>query len=451
MNPDFLLSPRQQPVSSYFDRRAEPAPATQPFAAGTRSDVIVVGAGYTGLSAALSLAEAGTEVTVIDARHVGWGASGRAWGQVAASAKFMPAQVEADFPPDVAARINAAGAGAPDLVFGLVEKHGMECDVVRSGNLIAAHVPSREAGLARTVADLARRGYPVELLEGAACREVIGSPRYRVALHDRRGGSLNPLAYARGLARAAIAAGARIHEGVAVTGLRREQRDWVVATGSGEVRAGAVLLATNAFTSSRLFPGIGEEVFPVRAYQLVSEPLTAEQLATVLPARQSLNDTRKLFSGIRVWPDGRLQIGVDGPPFDMAGQAFLRAGSRRIEMTYPQLKGLRWQEGWGGWVDMTSDEYPRLHALAPGLWSGYGFSGRGIAIGTVMGRDLAAFALGRPQDAVHPVTPLRPKVYHAIHRQLIGALVMWYRLHDAVSDARFPRLGEQASPARATH
>ncbi len=446
MKPSFLLSPRQQPVSHYFDQRAGSAPETHPFEADAKADMIVVGAGFTGLSAALSLAETGVDVRVLEARHIGWGGSGRAWGQVAASAKFMPAQIEADFPSDVAERINHAAAHAPDLVFGLVEKHGMTCDVVRTGNLIAAHVPSKEAGMARTVEDLVRRGYPVELLEGDACRAVTGSPRYRIALHDRRGGSLNPLGYARGLARAAIGAGARIHEDTPVLGLQRDKSGWVAKTNGGEIRADAVLLATNAFTSDALFPAIGREVFPVRAYQIVSEPLNETQLATVLPGRQSLNDTRKLYSGIRIWPDGRLQIGIDGPAFSMDGKAYVRSAIRRIEMTYPQLKGLKWGESWGGWVDMTVDEYPKLHALAPGLWSGYGFSGRGIAIGTIMGRDLAAHALSRPEDAVHPVSPLQPKIWHAFHRPLISALINWSRVHDRVSDLFYSKLGEKRGP-----
>ncbi|WP_285541135.1 FAD-dependent oxidoreductase [Brucella sp. NBRC 12950] len=444
MKPSFLLSARQQPVSLYFDQRAGSAPETHLFEADAKADVIVVGAGFTGLSAALTLAEAGVDVRVLEARHIGWGGSGRAWGQVAASAKFMPAQIEADFTSDVAERINHAAAHAPDLVFGLVEKHGMTCDVVRTGNLIAAHIPSKEAGLARTVEDLVRRGYPVELLEGDACRAVTGSPRYRIALHDRRGGSLNPLGYARGLARAAIEAGARIHEDTHVLGLQRNKSGWVAKTNGGEIRADAVLLATNAFTSDALFPSIGREVFPVRAYQIVSEPLNETQLATVLPGRQSLNDTRKLYSGIRIWPDGRLQIGIDGPAFTMDGKAYVRSAIRRIEMTYPQLKGLKWGESWGGWVDMTVDEYPKLHALALGLWSGYGFSGRGIAIGTIMGRDLAAHALSRPKDAVHPVSPLQPKIWHAFHRPLISALINWSRVHDRVSDLFYSKLGKNA-------
>lgn len=442
MKLDFLTARRQAPVPTYFDRQAEPAPPTQPFVPREHADVVVIGAGFTGLSAALTLAEAGSVVHVLEAHHIGWGGSGRAWGQVAASAKFMPAKLEQDLAPDIAERLITATATAPDLVFGLVEKHAMICDVVRSGNLIAAHLPSKEAGLAATVRDLQDRGFPVELLEGDACRDVTGSPRFRVALHDRRGGSLNPLGYARGLARAAMGAGAHVHEATPVQALTRENGCWTVSTPEGIMTAETVILATNAFTSNRLFPGIGHEIFPVRAYQLISVPLSKDQLATVLPGRQSLNDTRRLFSGIRIWPDGRLQVGVDGPAFRMDGKACVASADRRIAMTYPQLAGLRWEGGWGGWVDMTADEYPLLHALAPGLWSGFGFSGRGIAIGTIMGRDLAAHVLGCGDAAIHPLSPVRPRAYHPLHRVLIGSLLHWYRVQDFVADRRFPTLGK---------
>lgn len=443
MASDFLNSPHQQAVCRYFDMRAGTPPQTSKFEGGRKVDVVIIGAGFTGLSAALSLASSGVDVRVLEAHHIGWGGSGRAWGQVAASAKFMPKKIEADFPADVAERINHAAALAPDLVFGLAKQYQMNCDVVQTGNLIAAHVPEKEAGLAATVNDLVKRGYPVELLEGEACRAVTGSPRYRVALYDKRGGSLNPLGYARGLAKAAMGAGAKIHEGVSVTALERNQAGWHVATNAGSITADNVIIATNAFSTNSLFKGIEQEVFPVRAYQIVSEPLNEQQLASVLPGRQSLNDTRRLYSGIRIWPDGRLQIGIDGPIFSMAGKAYVKAAIKRIEMTYPQLKGLKWGESWGGWVDMTRDEYPKLHALAPGLWSGYGFSGRGIAIGTMMGRDLAAHVLSKPEEAIHPVTPLQPVSWHAFHRPMISALAMAYRVQDTIADLRYARLGHQ--------
>lgn len=427
-------------ISEYLIQRSEPAPSTLPAEEHIEADVIIVGGGIVGLSAALFLAQEGADVAVLEAKHIGWGGSGRSWGQVAAAAKFMPAKVEQDFAPDIARRINAAAATGPDLVFDLIRRHAIRCDETRTGNLIAAHTPVKEQWLAATAEDVQRRGYPVQLLDTAQTEKLTGSRRYRVALLDKRGGALNPFAYTRGLARAAIAAGARVYEDIPATGLRRVDGQWRIATRAGHAAASQVLLATGAFTDGAFGGGIGREVMPVRAYQAISEPLDADALAAVLPERQPLNDTRRLFSGVRLWPDGRLHVGVDGPLFRAAGKAFLSAAGRRIAMMYPQLKDLRWAYSWGGWVDMTVDQYPRLHALAPGLWSGYGFSGRGIAIGTLMGRDLAGLASGRPETSlVHPLSPVTPLWFHALHRPLIQSLAAGYRLEDRVNDARFGR------------
>lgn len=439
MNPNqFLMSPDQEPVCSYLSDMTEPQPKLPILAEDIETDVAIVGAGFTGLSAALSLAEKGIRTVVLDAHHPGWGGSGRAWGQIVAFAKFMPAKVEQDFGPQIGGRINDAAALGPDLVFDLIRRHGMQCSESRPGNLISAHTPAKETELKATIRNLQNRGLPVELLEGSDAQRMIGSKRYSVALFDPRGGALNPLGYARGLARAATQAGAAIYCGTPVDSVKNEAGKWRLATPGGMVIARRVILATNAFGDDNLFPGLRRAVLPVRAYQIISEPLDEEALATVLPGKQPLNDTRKLFSGVRLWPDGRLQIGVDGPAFAQRGKPFIDSAQRRITMMFPQLSRLKWEFGWGGWVDMVPEEYPGIHELAPGLWTAFGFSGRGIAIGTLVGRDLATLTSdGSPKDVVHPVTPLQPLWYHPVHRQLIGSLVRWYRIKDWWDDFRF--------------
>lgn len=438
--PAMTMPPRfdTEPVSAYLSGRAEPPAAAAALQGGAQADVVVIGAGFTGLSAALHLAGAGVRVRVLESRHVGWGGSGRAWGQVAAFAKFMPGRVERDFGPEAGARINAAAAGGPDLVFGLVEQYGMRCDEVRTGNLIAAHTPGKARELAGLATDLQRRGLPVQLLEGAQVRRATGSPRYDVALFDPRGGALNPLGFARGLARAAVARGAVIHEDSPVQRIdKRAAGGWRVASPGGWVDASAVVMATNAFTGRPLAPRVGRTVMPVRAYQLVSQPLEEDVVRSILPGGQPLNDTRRLFSGVRLWPDGRLQVGVDGPLFAAGGQPFEASASRRLRMMFPQLGPLEWTFGWSGWVDMSGDEYPHLHELDTGFWAALGFSGRGIAIGTIMGRDLAILAgSGDRREVVHPVTAVKPLWYHGGYRPLAGLLASGYRAQDRWNDWR---------------
>lgn len=427
------------PLSQHLSALAGPPPICPPLDHDVRVDVVVVGAGFTGLSAALFLAEAGAHPLVLEASQIGNGGSGRAFGQVAPYTKHMPAAVEIALGAVAGARLNAAAAAGPDLVFSLADRHGMRASVRRSGIIVAAHTPTRVAGLARTVEDLQRRGHPAHLLDRDATAKLVGSNLYYGALYDERGGSINPLGYARGLAWAALGAGATIHTETPVTGLRQSQGRWRLDTPGGTVSAETVILATNAFTHG-LWPDLDRTVIPMRAYQFISAPLTDNVLATILPERQPLCDTRRLFSGVRVLDDGRLHVSLDGPAFDPGGRPFMAKLDRRMHRLFPQLTELRWESGWGGWVDMTADQFPHLHRLAPGLLAGLGFSGRGIAMGTTMGRDLASLATGATAtELAYPITEPRPLWFHRLAQPAITALLSWYRLNDSIDEHRYMR------------
>lgn len=428
------------PLSVYLSERSEPAGQYPSLNSDIHADVAIIGAGFTGLSCALTLAEQGFAVSVLEAEEPGYGASGRAWGQVAAAAKFMPARVEKDFSAPVAARINLAAETAPDAVFDLVRKHGIQCDAIRTGNIIAAHNPAKAQWVRNTARDLQARGYPVHLLDGEQTRQFTGSPRYQCALLDERGGALNPLGYARGLARAASLSGAKIYSKTPVNSMVRQGDHWRVSTVRGSVTADQIVFATGAFTENLSGSFTGKEIMPLRAYQAISEPLPANVISSVLPGGQPLNDTRRMFSGVRLWPDGRLHVGVDGPLFRANAYGWLSEATRRLRMMFPQIRTLNWEHHWAGWIDMTADHYPRLHRIAPGVFTGYGFSGRGVAIATLMGRDLANLVMdGDEALRVHPVSEIRPLWYHNLHRPLVSTLTAGYRLEDRMNDIRFGR------------
>ena len=280
------------------------------------------------------------------------------------------------------------------------------------------------------------RGAPVEMLQGARCAEAIGSSLYQAASLDRRGGNLNPFAYARGLAHAAIAAGAVIHTRTKVRGLQRRDGRWSINAGDASLSADHVVIATNAY-SDDLWPGLRESIIPMRGHGFVSEPLSDNVRHTILPERQSLTDTRQLYSGVRMLPDGRLHASAHGPSFGPTPKPDWRRVDARIKRLFPQLGTISWQQGWSGWVAMTTDHFPRLHELAPGLFAGLGYNGRGIAAATMMGRDLAALARGARDDAtVFPLTPLRSLAWHGIAPTLVRGLVQIYRVRDAMNEAR---------------
>lgn len=430
------LADHNAPPAVYRDA-APPPPATAPLTEARHVSVAVIGAGFTGLSAALHLAEAGVDVTVLEAKEIGWGASGRAFGQVVPYLKIGHTAILRHYGPERGARVIDAVAAGPELVFDLIARNGIDCWAVRTGLLFAAHAPAGRRDLQARTAYWQGRGVNVEMLEGASCAEAVGSTLYAAASLEPRGGNLNPLAYARGLAHAAIAAGATIHTGTEVRGLTRRDGRWAIDAGPDGLTAETVLLATNAYTSA-FWPGLAESIIPLRGHGFVTAPLSDNVRRSILPGRQSLTDTRRLFSGVRLLPTGGLHASAYGPMSGPERPADFRRVDARIRRLYPQLGDIDWQEEWTGFVAMTTDHVPRVHQLAPGLFAGLGYNGRGIAAATLMGRELAGRARGQgDQELVFPLVPLRPLPWHRVAPFLAGALARWYRVHDVVDELRF--------------
>ena len=226
------LSDQADPPSVYAQAAPAPPP-TAPLTGRPHVGTAVIGAGFTGLSTALHLAEAGVDVAVLEAREVGWGASGRAFGQVVPYLKIGHRDILRHYGPERGSRVIDAIAAGPDLVFDLIARHNIDCWAVRTGLLFAAHAPPGRRDLEQRTAYWQDRGARVEMLEGARCAEAVGSTLYAAASLEHRGGNLNPLAYVRGLARAAVAAGAAIHTQTPVRGIARRNGRWEVDAGAG--------------------------------------------------------------------------------------------------------------------------------------------------------------------------------------------------------------------------
>jgi glycine/D-amino acid oxidase-like deaminating enzyme len=434
---DYAPSEDPNPIPDFYASFAPPAPVIEPIAGDRRVAVAIVGAGFTGLSTALHLAQHGIDALVLEAKEIGWGASGRNFGQVVPYFKHDQAHVVAHFGPETGERLIAAAGKAPDLVFELIERHGIACTPVRNGLVFAAHSPAARASLAERTAFWQRRGAPVEMHNGLDALAIIGSSYYAACSIDRRGGTINPLAYVRGLAAAAIKAGVAISTRTPVTALARVGQEWRLATPRGRVVADTVVLATNAYTENQLWPGLRQSIIPMRSYQLVSRPLGENVRRSILPRDQPLTDTRPIYSGVRLYPDGRLQAASDGPAFYGSGTAKVAKLARRLGRIFPQVGALDWEYRWTGWIALTLDRYPHLHALAPGLWAGLGYSGRGIGLATLMGREIAGRIAGvAERDLAVPVTPLKPTWVTRAARPLVNSLLTYYRLQDAVAVVR---------------
>ncbi len=413
---------------SLWEATAPAAPDLPTVRGELRADIAVVGAGFTGLSAALHLAESGRDVVAIDAEAPGWGASGRNGGQVIAGVKYDP---------DVLERMNGqalvaiVGAG-PDLVFDLIAKHAIDCAPVRNGWLqLAVSEATMRVASARATQWQAR-GAPVRVLDAREAARLSGSGAYVGGWLDLRGGTVQPLAYARGLASAAQRRGARIFAASPAIGLTREGDGWRVETPQGSVRAATVILATNAY-ADRLHDRLRRSVVAVPSYQIATDPMPEALRAQILPAGQPVSDMRRLLRYFRTDSAGRLVMGARGVYGDAPPAQAMRRQLRAVREIFPQAAGLNFPYRWGGMVAVTPDHMPHLHALAPGLLAGLGYNGRGVAMATVMGKRLADWARGQPPETLgFPVTPVTPIRLHAFSRLGVRAVVKYYAARDAL-------------------
>ena len=419
-------------LQSLWSVTATPAPPSSPLIGDRTAEVVVIGAGYTGLSAALHLAEAGRAVVVLESDDIGVRASGLNGGQVIAGVKHDPDQLHALFGDDLGARYARTVSGAPDEVFDLIARLGIHCDVVRTGWIQPADSPAALPPLAARAEQWRRRGAPVELVAREAMRELTGSQRYCGGLFDRRGGTLQPLSYVRGLAQALLRAGGELFTHSPVLGLGKVAGGYRAETPEGRLSAAQVIVATNAYTG-QLNARLRRTVVPVPSFQVATVPIPAQLRATILPGGQAASDTCRLLRYFRTDASGRLVMGTRGTFAAAPTTHDARHHYRAVREIYPQLAGLGFEYHWGGFVAMTADHLPHLHELAPGVLAGLGYNGRGVAMATVMGRLLAQRALGAADGELgFPVSAVRPIRLHAFSGFGVRATIQYLRLKDSL-------------------
>ena len=408
---------------------AEPAAATPPLDGDIRADVAVVGGGFTGLSTALHLAEQGAQVVLLEAEEPGWGASGRNGGQVNPGLKHDPDTVERDFGQDLGRRMNALAGAAPQYLFDLIQRHGISCEARRNGTLRAATAPKHAAAVRVTVEQLRQRQAPVELLSGKELADMTGTDRYQVALFDPRGGDLNPLSYARGLARAAIEAGAAVHGRTRAMTLRRQGELWQVTTPSGTVTAPQVVLATNGYTDD-LWPALRRSVVPVFGAIAATAPLPDSVARAVMPSRAALYESGAITVYYRVDGGGRLLIGGRGPQTEISSTAPLAHLLNYAHKLWPALKDVTWTHAWGGRLAMTQDSYSHWHEPAKGVMACLAYNGRGVAMATTMGALVAKRILDPAAPCDMPITDLKPIPLHGLWPLAVRGAILRGRISD---------------------
>lgn len=425
MTEPFPLSP------SLWAATAAPAPQTPPLEESISADVCIVGGGFAGLSTALHLAERGIRAVVLEAREPGWGASGRNGGQVIPGLKYDPNEIVGMYGAERGQRLIEFVGATADVVFDLIDKHRMDVPRLRRGWIQGAHTAANVELVKSRAEQWSRLGAPVEFLDKDAAASLLGTDKYMGGWLDRRGGAIQPLSYARGLAKAALAAGARIHGETPATRLVRTGARWSVETERGHgVTADRVVICTNGY-SGDLWPQLRQTAININSYQVATEPLGDNLRRTVTPDGQVLSDTRKLLLYFRLDHTGRLIMGGRGPFREPKGERDWAHLVRVIGKLFPQLAEVPIAFRWCGRIAVTRDHLPHLHEPAPGLLIDMGCQGRGVGLQSAMGKAMAEYIATSDAKALpFPFTPIEPIPFHGLQRVYVGAVVTWYRLTD---------------------
>ena len=413
-----------------------PRGADLPELIGTQqADVIVIGAGFTGLSTALHLREAGVDVAVVEAAEPGWGASGRNNGQV------IPTLSRPD-PEDIIAKHGAAGErfvamlrDSASVLFDVAQKYKIDAEHEQSGWVQPVHSPGRIRIAERRVKQWSKFGAPVELLSREQVADMTGSDAWYGGFWNKTGGHVNPLALARGLARAALGLGARIYARSPAISFERRNDKWIVKTDKGEISGRALVMATNAYSgefSKSLVPEIATEVMPVLSWQMSTQPLSDNVRKTIIPGRQALSDTHGELYFARYDARNRLITGgaVLGP-----GNKVERIKARvteRLQRLWPQIGDVTFDHVWNGYVGMTADFLPRIHRLGPNAYGWTGCNGRAVALTIPLGRELSRAVQGVPESELAlPFTEPVTYMAHGLLRTIAPWMLVLYRRRDA--------------------
>ncbi|KAA8611177.1 NAD(P)/FAD-dependent oxidoreductase [Salipiger aestuarii] len=405
-------------------------PHRHPALAGdVRADVCIVGAGFTGLSAALHMAEAGLEVVVLEAHRVGFGASGRNGGQLGSGQRVDQLALESMIGRGDARKYWDLGEEAKALVRSLVTRHGIDCQL-RDGVAWCGSRPADVVHLHDYAAHMATQyDYDMDVMGAEAFRVLCPSPDYCGGVLDMGAAHLHPLRLAQGLAQAAVVAGARIFERSHVTDVN-EAAECVIRTAQGSVRASQVVYAGNGYLGS-LQPRVARRVMAINNFIVATEPLGA-RVSEVLTRDVAVADSRHVVNYFRLSPDGRLLFG-GGENYSYRFPDDIRAKVRKPMLEiFPSLRDVRLDYAWGGTLGITMKRLPLLERLRPNVFAAAGYSGHGVGTAVHAGRLLAEAAKGVSAgfDAMAELpTPPFPGGA-GLRTPLLKLAMTWYAMRD---------------------
>jgi glycine/D-amino acid oxidase-like deaminating enzyme len=428
---------------SLWAATAPPGPALPALEGDETSDVVIVGAGFTGLSTAIHLREMGVAATVIEAAEPGWGASGRNNGQVIPTLAGHDPSAMVKRHGEAGERFNALLRDSASDLFGLARKYDIAAEAEQAGWVQPVHSPGRFKLAEKRVKEWSAIGAPVELLERAAVSAMLGSDAWFGGFWNRTGGHINPLAFARGLADVALKLGAVIYARSPAISIARANDRWTVKTANGSVTARALILATNAYTGEfeqQLAPDIAREVIPVLSWQMATKPISNNIAKTIIPDRQAMSDTHRELYFAR-W-DARNRLVTGGASmWPGAGGVNLREPvAERLRRLWPQIGDVEFDYVWSGYVGMTPDSllhpevpgFPRIHQLGPNGFAWVGCNGRAVALSISLGRELARATQGAAIETLGlPLSEPKPQPLQSVMRKIAPFALPLYRRLDA--------------------
>ncbi len=419
---------------SHWAQVSEPAQQWPVLEGPHDTEIVIIGSGFTGLSTALHLLDAGKKVTILEAQQPGFGASGRNNGQV------IPTLTRLD-PDGMISQYKEAGerladlvGGSASLLFDLVRKHGLAAEAEQSGWIQPAHTAGRIKLSEQRFKQWEKRGAPVRMLDRAAVERLTGSPIWHGGFMNDSGGHINPLAFARTMAVRVRQLGGEIFAHSPAQTIRHQNGFWHVQTPRGTVKAHGLLLASHSYTdafAADLMPDMAREVVPVLSWQMATEPLSQSQRNAIIPARQAVSDTHGDLYFMRY--DARHQLVTGGAlviPYRGHERLEGRIGDRLMRI-FPQLPSVRFTAVWNGYIGMTSDYAPRIHQLGPNGFGWVGCNGRGVALSTALGQEFAKALAGEPLDRLAlPLSEIKPLPFHGLIRRLAPVMLLDYRRRD---------------------
>lgn len=424
--------------ASYWEEGVGPT-AYPALASDIECDVAIIGGGYTGLAAAASLATRGVHAVILEARDIGWGASGRNGGSITPRYKMAFSALAKNYGEETARRLHALLHDAIRRMKEDIQRYAIDCDYQEAGQVTAAHSPAALATLAADIRWLDGVGdrTPRLLGEGETA-ERLGVDLYRGAYLDPRGARIQPLNYARGIAAALARQRIGLYVRSPVASLHADgERMRVVTSRGAQLRCGQVILATDAYLTPGLaVPALRPQLLTMASALLTTAPLPADVARLVDPGRHVVADTFTLLNYFQMLPGDRLLFGGRGKVTPRENDAAVfEVLELRMRLLFPALASIPVTHRWSGLVGLSRDNLPHAASISPKIHAAFGYGGRGVVLSHVLGRALATMAMGGVVTEFGPLAGAMPQGYlfHGLQRRMLGLGVKYHAFRDRLA------------------